>query len=246
VAVSFELTDLNSNTVLPGFHLRLVGGEWRIFYLLTAFQAEDHTLSVVAAESCLTACRNSLVRYLPQLEAVIASARSPPLGERPAGLDAASTAQVHKLAGVGKAAAIAEVAQPFFTKTRILVAREGHRTVYLAAPKAGAWRALTDAGVLAEIAAAEAPAGIGERAGAEAYARAADRWLAAPDVPYRVVEAASEVPAATGVELDRPRFFRTAAGFVLSLWALAGDKLVYRELLVPPDGRVLRTERPVR
>jgi hypothetical protein len=41
---------------------------------------------------------------------------------------------------------------------------------------------------------------------------------------------------------EQATVFRTAAGFVVSLWAVDGKTRVYRELLVMPDGRVLRTE----
>lgn len=252
VAVAQELSDLNSNTVLPGFQLRLVGNEWRVFFLISAFQASDHSISATAAEGCLLACRNSIAQYLPQLAAV-AEGKTLAVDtttERAATLDAGATAAVRRLPQVGAAAALAEVEQPFFKRTRIVVARDGKRTVFVAAPASGAPRVLSgQLEQLWEVAAADAPHGLDERGTAAAYARAADRWVSEADVAGRVIESMGEAPggpALSGVTLYPPTVFRTAAGFVVSLWAVAGRRLVYRELLVPPNGRVLRSERPIR
>ena len=45
--------------------------------------------------------------------------------------------------------------------------------------------------------------------------------------------------------LNKGRADVVSVGFVVSLWAMAGQQLVYRELLVPSNGRLLRSERPV-
>jgi hypothetical protein len=227
VAVAQELTDVNSNTVLPCFQLRLVDGAWRVFVLMTLFQAADNAISASAAERCLLACRNSVTRYLPQLQAVAAPVPVPDVTtERPLTLDAAGAARLRKLAGVDAGASLAEVVQPFFARSRILAARGTKGRVYLAAPATG------DAFVLSgqpdnlhRLVGIEAPAGISERARAAAYAMAADRWLSTVDQVQ-----------------EQPTVFRTAVGFVVSLWAVDGKTRVYRELLVMPDGRVLRTE----
>jgi len=70
-AMALTLSELNSTSALPGFQLREVGGRWRVFYLATAFQAEDQSISATAAEKCLLACRNSIARAMTQLEAAL-------------------------------------------------------------------------------------------------------------------------------------------------------------------------------